>query len=330
MQLTSRKPEYIATEGNRLICSLCPNSCSIAPQKSGICKVRYNENAKAVLPFYGKLSAVAVDPIEKKPLYHFHPSKLILSIGFVGCSFRCPFCQNYSISQSTERGLEYVSPDDCIDIALRKKSFGIAYTYSEPLVHYEYLLDCSQLAREKKLKNVLVTNGYINSDPARELLQFIDAANIDLKSFNPDFYKKEIGGAVEPVKAFIRQAAKKIHIEVTTLVIPGKNDGEDEIRSITSFLADINPDIPYHLSCYYPTYKYTIPRTEAALVRNLAQIAREKLNYVYLGNVGIEETNTYCPDCGNLLIRRSGYSTGLTGLQDDCCSKCGTKVSVVL
>ena len=320
---------FIKKEDSKLICSLCPNNCSISEGKSGICLVRYNDRGTPSLPFYGKLSAISVDPIEKKPLYHFYPSKTILSIGFVGCSFRCPFCQNYSISQSTERGLEYVAPEEIVDGAVNRNSFGIAYTYSEPLVHFEYVLDCSIAAREKGLQNVLVTNGYINPEPAAELLQYSDAANIDLKSFNEDFYKREIGGRLQPVKDFIKYAAGQIHIEVTTLVIPGKNDSDEEIRAIASFLADIRPDIPYHISCYYPTYKYTIPRTSADLVRHLAEVARERLQYVYLGNVGIEETNTYCPGCGQLLIQRSGYSTRFLGIKNGRCSKCGIEIPVI-
>jgi pyruvate formate lyase activating enzyme len=321
---------FIEKRDGKLQCSLCPNNCLIAPGKSGICKVRVNDNGSPGLPYYGKLSAVSVDPIEKKPLYHFHPSKPILSIGFVGCSFRCPFCQNYSISQSVERGLEYTGPKQIVESALRRNSFGIAYTYSEPIVHFEYVSDCSAEARKHGLKNVLVTNGYINPEPARELVKLTDAANIDLKGFQDNFYSREIGGALQPVKDFIEYAAANIHVEVTTLVIPGKNDGEDEIRAIASFLADIRPDIPYHLSCYYPTYTYTIPRTRPESVRRLAEIAREKLHYVYLGNVGLEETNTYCPECGKLIVRRSGYSTAVSGLDaEGRCTGCGARIPIV-
>jgi pyruvate formate lyase activating enzyme len=323
------KAGFIEKKDGKLQCALCPNNCVIAPGKSGMCSVRVNDNGTAGLPYYGKLSAVSVDPIEKKPLYHFYPSKPILSIGFVGCSFRCPFCQNYSISQSVERGLAYTGPNEIVESALRRNSFGIAYTYSEPIVHFEYVTDCAAEARGRGLKNVLVTNGYINPGPARELVKLTDAANIDLKGFQEDFYTKEIGGALQPVKNFIEYAADNIHVEVTTLVIPGKNDSEEEIRSMASFLADIRPDIPYHLSCYYPTYHYTIPRTSADLVRRLADVAREKLQYVYVGNVGLEETNTCCPECGKLIVRRSGYSTSVSGLQDGHCTGCGARVPII-
>lgn len=322
--------KYIDKHADYLQCSLCPNRCKISDGKSGLCKVRFNKEGKPELPFYGKLSALSVDPIEKKPLYHFHPAEQILSVGFVGCSLRCPFCQNYNISQSTERGLDFVSPSDLAEAALRKNSFGIAYTYSEPIVHLEYVSDASREARDRGLKNVLVSNGYITKEASSELAECIDAANIDLKCYSNDFYKRELGGALDPVLEFISFAADKMHLEVTTLVIPGKNDSDEEIGSIASFLSEISPDIPYHLSCYYPTYNYSIPPTEAASVRRLADAAREKLNYVYLGNVGLEETNTSCPSCGKLIVRRSGYSTKVVGLTGDgACSGCGEAIPII-
>lgn len=294
-----------------------------------MCRVRQNRGGELTLPYYGTLSGMAMDPIEKKPLYHFHPGKQILSAGFYGCNFRCPFCQNYDISQQVVVGSSSTSPEELVEIACRRGSIGIAYTYSEPLVHYEYVLASAKIAREKGLKNVLVTNGYINPTPAAELLEYIDAANVDLKSFNPDFYRNEIKGSLDPVLAFIAQAAPLISLEVTTLVIPGKNDSESEIRAIAAFLSSISPDIPLHLSCYYPTYKYTAGPTPPESVFRLAQAAREKLNYVYAGNVGARETNTLCPDCGTVLIRRRGYSTIVEGLSKDVCSRCGKPIPIV-
>jgi pyruvate formate lyase activating enzyme len=280
------------------------------------------------IPFYGRLSALALDPIEKKPLYHFFPGEMILSVGFWGCSLHCPFCQNYHISQQTKTEDEVVSPEKLVHLAKVRESFGIAYTYSEPLIHMEYLLDTARLAKKEGMKNILVSNGYINPEPAEELLSYLDAANIDLKSFHPDFYRKELGGKLEPVKNFLSLAAKKIHLEVTTLVIPTKNDTPGEIGEIAQFLASLDPDIPYHLSCYHPMYHYSIPATSTAAVSALAEEAKKYLHYVYLGNVGFKETNTYCPSCHYLLIRRRGYTIFSYGIKDGSCAKCGVPIPI--
>ncbi len=320
---------YETTAEGKVQCRLCPHACLIAPGRHGICLVRFNRDGKLDLPFYGRLSALADDPIEKKPLYHFYPGRQILSIGFVGCSFQCPFCQNHHIAHDTSYPTEYVSPEDLVDLCLQRGSFGIAYTYSEPLVHLEYVLDTAALARKKGLKNVLVSNGYVNREPAEKLLELLDAANIDLKTFNPEFYKKEIGGRLEEVKRFITQAHGRTELEVTTLVIPTKNDGEEEIESIARFLAALSPDIPYHLSAYYPQYKYTLPPTPPGVLRRLAETARRHLRYVYLGNIGGEESDTRCASCGNLLVRRRGYSVSITGIGDGQCSQCGAAAPIV-
>ena len=322
-------PVTYEKDHEKIRCALCPHRCVIAEGKSGICRVRMNKNGDLSLPYYGVLSAKGMDPIEKKPLYHFYPGRQILSVGFYGCNFRCPFCQNFQISQHVMEGSLKTEPFELVETAARHGSIGIAYTYSEPLVHYEFVLDTAKLARKRGLKNVLVTNGYINPDPAEELLAYTDAANVDLKAFNPDFYKAEIKGSLEPVLAFIRQAAPLIWLEVTTLIIPGKNDSESEIRAIADFLAGIRPDIPYHLSCYYPTYKYTVRATPPELVLDLATVAREKLKYVYVGNVGIQETNTLCPDCGAVLVERFGYSTRIVGVSNGRCSNCGQAVPII-
>ncbi|MGO9412780.1 MAG: AmmeMemoRadiSam system radical SAM enzyme [Spirochaetia bacterium] len=299
----------------KVVCSLCPHGCVIAEDGHGICKVRYNRGGALALPFYGKLSALAVDPIEKKPLYHYHPGASILSAGFVGCSFHCKFCQNYHISQSTDVDTWSVTPAELVRKAKEAGSFGIAYTYSEPLIHAEYVLDAARLARAAGLKNVLVSNGYMSPEPAEEMLAAVDAANIDLKSFDPDFYRGETGGKLEEVKRFLSQAAGKIHLEVTTLIIPTKNDDPVQLENLAAFVASLSPEIPLHLSCYYPRFKYTIPLTPPALVRKLAEAARRHLRYVYVGNVGTEEANTVCPKCGAVLVRRSGYAVRVEGLR---------------
>ncbi len=321
---------YKKLANGKLRCELCPHRCIISDGKMGICRVRYNNSGVLEIPYYGKLSALAMDPIEKKPLYHFYPGTHIFSVGFVGCSFHCPFCQNYHISMDTNYPTEFVSPEELVELASQRDSIGIAYTYSEPLIHLEYVLDTAILAKKRGLKNVLVSNGYLNPEPSKELFKVLDAANIDLKTFNPDFYRKELGGKLEEVKRFIGDAySSGVALEVTTLVIPTKNDSEEEIEQIARFIASISPEIPYHLSCYYPMYKYTTPPTSPALVESLARVAKRFLKYVYLGNVGLAETNTYCPNCGNLLVRRRGYSTDIIGLKDGKCDKCGEVIPIV-
>jgi len=319
---------YEKKADDKIQCRLCPNNCLIASGQYGVCKVRFNGEGTLQLPFYGKLSAVAIDPIEKKPLYHFYPGKQILSIGFVGCSFHCPFCQNHHIANDTSYPCETLRPEDLVELGVDRHSFGIAYTYSEPLVHLEYILDSASLARSRGLKNVLVSNGYINPEPAEQLISLMDAANIDFKTNNPEFYREEIGGKLEEIKRFITQAYDRLYLEVTTLVIPTKNDSPAEIEAIASFLAELDPDIPYHLSAYYPAYKYTIAPTPPSTLHRLADVARRHLSYVYLGNVGREETNTYCSKCGNLLVRRRGYSVHVGGVDKGKCRQCGAAVPI--
>ena len=312
----------IEAEGE-LVCQLCPHRCQVAPEKTGRCRVRRRQGNRLVLPYYGQISALALDPIEKKPLYHYYPGAQILSVGFWGCNFHCPFCQNYTISQRLGTEHDYLAASDLVQLAKTKKSFALAYTYSEPLIHFEYLMDCAKFAQQAGLKNVLVSNGFICREPALAILPYLDAANIDLKTFNPEFYRQEIGGDLEAVKEFIRLAWGRIQLEVTTLVIPTKNDSPEEIEAIARFLAELSPYLPWHLSCYYPTYKYTIPSTPPSKVSALAEIARRYLAYVYEGNVGLKETNTSCPSCKNLLIRRRGYEVALAGLHGARCTKCG-------
>ncbi len=327
--MTARFWEKAAEGGAAVRCGLCPHACLIRPGGVGRCRVRRNRGGTLELPFYGRLSSIAVDPIEKKPLYHYHPGESILSVGFVGCSFRCPFCQNYRISQDTSVPTEAMSPEKLVSLAEREGSFGIAYTYSEPLVHLEYVLETCRLARERGLKNVLVSNGFINPEPAEELLAVLDAANIDLKTFNPDFYRREIGGELEEVKRFLAQARGRIALEVTTLVVPTRNDEPEEMEAIAAFLASLDPAIPLHLSAYYPQYRYTLPPTSPATLQALAEVARRNLHYVYLGNIGAEPSDTLCRECGAALVRRRGYRVDTSGLDGSCCARCGKASPIV-
>ena len=320
---------YEARPDGRMACLLCPHACLVSESRHGKCGVRYSRGGRLVLPYYGRVSSLAVDPIEKKPLYHFHPGARILSAGFVGCSFHCRFCQNWQISQGTEAGTRYIPPEDLVAAALNEASFAIAYTYSEPLVHAEYVLETASLARKAGLKNVLVSNGYLNPGPADEVISLMDAANIDLKGFDERFYKVETGGSLRDVERFLLQAAGRVHLEVTTLVIPTMNDDPGQIEGIARFVASLGADVPLHLSAYHPDYRYSIPATPPATIHELAEVARRHLRYVYVGNLGAEECDTACARCGEMLVQRAGYRVRVTGVRAGACAKCGAPVPIV-
>jgi pyruvate formate lyase activating enzyme len=271
-------------------CRVCPHHCSLEERQRGLCRARINLSGTVTCENYGKLTAIALDPIEKKPLHRFHPGSNILSVGSYGCNLRCLFCQNSEISMTSGDKIdtEKVSPEDLVEYALKtrpKGNIGIAYTYNEPLVSYEFVRDCAELARQNGLRNVVVTNGYICEEPLRQLLPFIDAMNIDLKAFTEEFYHK-IRGDLETVKLSISLASEKCHVEVTTLVIPGENDTEEEMEQLSSWLASVNPEIPYHISRFFPRFKMQDrDPTPLGTIYRLADIARRHLKYVFEGNV---------------------------------------------
>ncbi|UCB45434.1 MAG: AmmeMemoRadiSam system radical SAM enzyme [Spirochaetota bacterium] len=320
---------YTKGKENRVQCELCPNNCSIGIGKVGICGVRKNVNGKLITLIYGEASSVAMDPIEKKPLYHFFPGSSILSVGTVGCSFKCGFCQNYHISQNPRYPTDYYAPEDIVSLAKRNGSVGIAYTYSEPLIWYEWVIDTCRLARKAGMKNVFVTNGYINQDPLKDLLEFSDAFNIDLKSFNEDFYKKIAGGKLKAVLETIEEISKRkeIVLEVTTLVIPGYNDSEEEMERLTDWLSGLGKDIPYHLSAYYPMYTFKAPPTQVSTLQRLKKIAEKRLHYVYLGNVS-GDSSSYCANCNSVLVQRFGYSIKVKNYSNGKCTSCGHAVPI--
>ena len=241
-------------------CGLCPHRCRIAEGTAGICGVRENRGGTLFAATYGKVAAVAVDPVEKKPLFHFHPGARILSIGSVGCNFRCEFCQNYHLVLR-QPPVEPVRIEDLLRTARREKSVGIAYTYNEPFIQFEFVLDCAKAFRAAGMKNVLVTNGYVCPEPLSELLPFVDAMNIDLKSMDPAFYRKICGGNLDPVLATIRAAAKATHVELTTLLYTGHNDADDQVRKVVDFIAETDREIPLHISRYFPQHRATAPPT---------------------------------------------------------------------
>jgi pyruvate formate lyase activating enzyme len=302
------------TDGT-VACSLCPHRCRIAEGKSGICKARRNEGGELELPYYGLVSSLAMDPIEKKPLHHFLPGSSVFSAGFVGCNMRCPFCQNWRISQELPAGLEPLTPSELVEAALKSGSPSIAYTYSEPAIHFEFVRDAMAEARGAGLRNVLVTNGCLEPEPARELLGLTDAANVDLKTWSADAYSKTLGGDRDTVLKFIRSAKALCHLEVTTLVVPGLSDSREGLASIAAFLAELSPDIPLHLSAYHPSWKHRAEPTTAELLAELASIARASLRYVYIGNLASAEADTLCPSCGAKAVIRRGYRVDLSGLR---------------
>jgi pyruvate formate lyase activating enzyme len=273
------------------------------------------------------LSALHLDPIEKKPLFHFAPGSSILSAGFLGCNLSCPFCQNYSISQSTDASTRYVPPEELVSDARDSTGIGIAYTYNEPTVHIEYLLEAASLARDAGLANVLVTNGSILEAPATELLGLIDAVNVDLKAWQRDAYRR-LGGDLDTTLRFIELAAERCHVEVTTLVVPGISDDVADIRGIATYLASISREIPFHLSAYRPTYRYHAPATPVAVLRDRRRVANEVLEFVYTGNIADENT-TVCGHCGATLVERHGYTVDTTGVSGRACANCGASTPFV-
>lgn len=311
-------------------CGLCPHHCKILPGKSGICRSRINEDNKLFAIDYGETTSVALDPIEKKPLYHFFPGSRILSIACNSCNMRCPFCQNWSISQE-QAPTQYLSPEMLLKIFKDHGGIGISYTYTEPIVWFEYLLDAGRIIRENGGKNVLVTNGMINAEPLNELLPLIDAMNIDLKSIRPPVYQKKLGGDLAAVKRTIETSYRRCHIEITNLLVTGLNDKEEDIRQLIDYVASVGRDIPLHLSRYYPNYKYTRTPTSLGIMENALAWARERLDFVYLGNVPADEgSNTYCPKCHRLLIERLNYSSLVKGIKDARCASCGTEINIII
>lgn len=287
---------FLENEDDKIRCLLCPHRCLIKEGQSSRCLSRKNIGGKLYSLNYGKVLGAALDPIEKKPLYRFYPSSYIFSVGTFGCNFDCLFCQNHSlvhsvpIEEKTEKKpnnyRDEVSPEELIGAVLKTPSIGIAFTYNEPTVWYEYIKDVLPLAKEKDLKTVLVTNGFIEEEPLHKILPMVDAMNIDLKSFSPQFYTKVCKGKIEPVINTIKKAASEIHLEVTCLVIEGYNSGDDEMEALSQMLSKIRPDIPLHISAFYPAYKMRdkLP-TKPETIRHLCKTAQRNLKYVYPGNI---------------------------------------------
>ena len=281
----------------RISCDVCPHRCSLSEGKTGFCRARGMRDGRIVPLNYGVVTSIALDPIEKKPLARYFPGSVILSVGSFGCSLNCPFCQNWEISMSdgheylSELSRRYVSPERLTELAdeLRGRgNIGVAFTYNEPLIGWEYVLDTAKLLRKKGLKTVLVTNGCVNAEIAEKVLTYTDALNIDLKSFREDTYKKTLGGDLEAVRHFIAMAAESCHVELTTLIVPGMNDSEEEIRDMTKWIASLpdGEEIPLHLTRFFPRHRMTDRQaTERRTILRLVSVAEESLHHVFPGNM---------------------------------------------
>ncbi len=311
-------------------CDLCPVGCRLREGQTGPCGTRANRSGRMEPLHYGRIVSAAVDPMEKKPLYHFHPGKPILSVAAPGCNLHCAFCQNWSISQQPAAPTRPATPAEVVALARREGSIGIAYTYSEPLVWFEFVRDTARLARAAGLVNVVVTNGYLCPEPLAELLPLLDAANIDLKSMDDRFYRKVCKAQLAPVLAAIGQFhAAGVHVELTNLVIPGHNDGPEQIDALVDFVADLDPGIPLHFSAYHPAWKLDAPPTPRATLERAHGQARRRLAHVYLGNTtGSLGRDTCCAGCGAVVVERTGRGARVR-LTDGGCPDCGRPAGIV-
>lgn len=316
---------YRKIDENAVECLLCPHYCNIKEGKNGICLIRKNENGILYQTAYGEITSVNMDPIEKKPLYHFYPGSQILSIGTNGCNLRCPFCQNYEIS-TKETSRKKTTAGELVDIAKQHHSIGIAYTYNEPFIWYEFVYDCAVMFKEKGMKNVVVSNGNINTEPLLEIVPFLDAANIDLKGFSKGFYDWVKGDLNTTKKTIATLFEHNVHTEVTFLLIPNRNDNIDEFKNLCLFLQSVSRDIPFHISRYFPQYKCDEPPTSRELLEEFYRTAKNYLNYVYVGNIDIKgTTDSFCHVCGNLIVERLNYSVKVHNM-GSICNKCGSKL----
>ena len=328
-------------DSGKVLCLACSQSCKLDEGEYGVCGVRRVENGELRLLVYGIAAAVNVDPVEKKPMFNFLPKSRAFSLGTVGCNFSCKFCQNHDISQYPKENNHKIigrelSPEYIVELAEENKCDSIAYTYNEPIVFFEYTYDTAKIAHEKGLKNIYVTSGYETKKAIDLLAPYIDGMNIDIKSFSDEFYKEICGARLKPVLESVKYAHEKgIWVEVTTLLIPGKNDSNEEIRGIAKFLAEVDPSIPWHLSAFHPMYKMLdVGRTPVSTLRRAYKIAQEEgLKYIYVGNVDDEDyESTYCPKCKKRVIDRSGnigqFVTNELN-EDGECPYCGYKLEGV-
>jgi len=325
---------YKTLENGIVKCKLCPHYCVIGDNEHGLCNVRINKKGNLYSELFEKVTAMGLDPIEKKPLYHFYPGSKILSIGSLGCTMKCMFCQNYRISQATPESYNQpnsYSVESIVKLASKQAgNIGIAFTYNEPGTFYEYMIEVAKLAIPAGLKTVMVTNGYINREPLEALIPYIDAFNVDLKAFSESFYKSITQSRLSPVKKTIQRIAQaKKHLEITNLVIPGMNDNYAEFEEMVLWISKETGDqTPLHISRYFPDYQLKIASTPINLLLDLYEIAKKHLKYVYLGNVvDTSRDTTFCHECNHTLIIREPDKTIITGLDmNGNCTNCGNHV----
>lgn len=322
-------------------CLLCPHRCLIPEGQAGRCGTRVLRADILRASGYGMLSGAHFDPVEKKPLYHFHPGIEVYSIGGWGCNLSCRFCQNWGISQQIGYSDRVVPPEEIIRASLSGRVSdnpvkAIAYTYNEPLINFEFVFDCAKTARDtgQNIKNILITNGFVNPEPAQELLPLIDAVNVDLKSMDPEFYKTYCAGKLEPILEFAIQAhAAGCHVEITNLIIPGLNDDDNAFLRLARWIkANLGETTPLHLSAYHPAYKLQNPPTPPATLQRAAKLCRSELPYVYLGNIArTDASSTFCPQCGVLQIERQGYQVWKRAINDNnLCSRCERPIDMIV
>lgn len=318
---------YKKLDEKRVQCFLCPHNCNIGEGNRGACRVRKNVGGILYSLNYNRISSIAMDPVEKKPLYHFYPGSYILSAGTIGCNLKCSFCQNYQIAQN-DATTEEITPEGLVSIAEEQRdNIGVAYTYNEPSIWYEFVVESARLVKLRGLKNVLVTNGFISEEPLKNLLPYIDAMNIDVKGFTEKYYREVCKGILEPVKRTVEIASKRCHVEITTLVVTDLNDSIEEIGEISKWISSLNKDIPLHLSRYFPNYKLSNDPTPVSTLMAASEEAKKHLNYVYVGNIGRNDNTTYCPNCKNPVIKRDGPAD-MSGILKGSCKYCGQRIDV--
>ncbi|MBP7864397.1 MAG: AmmeMemoRadiSam system radical SAM enzyme [Acidobacteria bacterium] len=329
---------YQRIEDDAVRCGLCAHRCRVSPGRRGVCGVRENRGGTLFSLVADRIVAEHVDPVEKKPLYHYQPASRSYSVAAEGCNFRCRFCQNSAISQLPLRGGppagRAVTPDELVQAALDSRCRSLSFTYTEPTVYFELARSTGIRARERGLGNVFVTNGYMTAEAAEACSAFLDAANVDLKSFSEDFYREVCGGSLQPVLDTIRRlSGAGVHVEVTTLLVPGLNDSPGEIAQIARFLAGVHPEIPWHVSAFHPDYRMTDrPPTPPEKLLEAHRIGTGiGLKHVYCGNVpGLGREDTACPACGALLIERRGFRVVRNRLDRPACPDCGAAVRIIL